>query len=351
LDHFPLFYLTSSSQRISSNSGFKNSLLASALSDDFKANKTDADNAISTVCALHKGDSKINILIFSNQHILREKSDSDTLKSVKTASNASLLLSTSLKINNSKNHGCAPRSGESNGENAKFFRPTHVELLSKYKNLTDNNSTITSLISPQITRDNKKGEEIKKNEKSKRINGTNIIIDKPKPGNTKSDILAQLDQSRQSAKRKSTRTPRKQPSTEDFIHLPGANASESSRQQTLEKKKVRTHTHQEEQATKEVSPHSTLDTDSEMEEREDVQVTEQEQLGLSNINSSSNPTNTTSTASKRSINEDLEEESKEKQFYLSQSMNPLTDTDKQEVRKELHRTGIVDYNNFTVFYN
>jgi hypothetical protein len=32
-------------------------------------------------------------------------------------------------------------------------------------------------------------------------------------------------------------------------------------------------------------------------------------------------------------------------------MNPPADTDKQEVRKELHRTGIVDYNNLTVFYN
>jgi hypothetical protein len=32
-------------------------------------------------------------------------------------------------------------------------------------------------------------------------------------------------------------------------------------------------------------------------------------------------------------------------------MNPPTDTDKQEVRKELHRTEIIDYNNLTVFYN
>jgi hypothetical protein len=32
-------------------------------------------------------------------------------------------------------------------------------------------------------------------------------------------------------------------------------------------------------------------------------------------------------------------------------MNPPVDTDEQEVKKELHRTGIVDYNNLTVFYN
>jgi hypothetical protein len=32
-------------------------------------------------------------------------------------------------------------------------------------------------------------------------------------------------------------------------------------------------------------------------------------------------------------------------------MNLLADTDKQEVRKELHRIEIVDYNNLTVFYN
>jgi hypothetical protein len=96
--------------------------------------------------------------------------------------------------------------------------------------LTDNNLTITSLISFQITRDNKEREEIRKNEKNKRINGTNTIIGKSKPSNTKSDILAQLDQSRQPVKQKSTRTSRKQPSTEDFIHLPGANISELSRQ-------------------------------------------------------------------------------------------------------------------------
>jgi hypothetical protein len=286
-------------------------LLAPVLSDDYEANKMTADNAISLVCAPHKGDSRIKILIFSDQYILGKKSDSDTLKSVKKASNASLLLSTSLSINNSKNHGRAPRSGESNGENAKFFRPTHAELLSKYKNLTENNLTITSLISPQITRDNKKGEEIRKNEENKRINGINTIIGKPKPSNTKLDILTQLDQSKQSAKRKSTGISRKQPSTEDFIYLLGANALESSGQQTPEKKKVKTHFHQEEQKTKKVIPHSTLDTDSEMEGRENVQVTKQEQLGSPNINSSLNPTNTISTTSKHLINEDLGEESEE----------------------------------------
>jgi hypothetical protein len=105
-----------------------------------------------------------------------------------------------------------------------FFWSTHTELLSKYKNLIDNNSTITSFISLQITRDNKEREE-----KSKKINGTNTIIGKLKSGNTKSDILAQLDQSRQPAKWKSTGTPRKQPSTEDFIHFPGANKLQKRR--------------------------------------------------------------------------------------------------------------------------
>jgi hypothetical protein len=32
-------------------------------------------------------------------------------------------------------------------------------------------------------------------------------------------------------------------------------------------------------------------------------------------------------------------------------MNPHADTDEQEVKKELHKTGIVDYNNLIVFYN
>jgi hypothetical protein len=53
-----------------------------------------------------------------------------------------------------------------------------------------------------------------------------------------------------------------------------ASASESSGQQISEKKKVRTHTHQVEQATGVVSSHSTLDVDSEMEEREKVQMVE-----------------------------------------------------------------------------
>jgi hypothetical protein len=286
------------------------------------------------VCAPHKEDSRIKILIFPDQYILGKKSDSDTLKSVKSVSNVSLLLSTSLSINNPKNQGRAPRSGKSNGENAKSFRPTHAEPLSKYKNLTENNLIITSLISPQITRDNKKRDEIKKNEENKRINGTNTIIGKPKPGNTKSDILAQLDQSRQPPKRKSTGTLRKQPSTENFIHLPGANILESSRQQTLEKKKMWSRPHQEEQTTKEVPSHSTLDTDLEMEGREDVQVTEQEQLGSSNINSSPNPTNTTSTASKHLINEDLGEESEEEQPYLSQPIPKKLRKPKETLWKE-----------------
>jgi hypothetical protein len=32
-------------------------------------------------------------------------------------------------------------------------------------------------------------------------------------------------------------------------------------------------------------------------------------------------------------------------------MNPPRDTDEQEVRRELHRTGIVEYNNLTVYYD
>jgi hypothetical protein len=75
---------------------------------------------------------------------------------------------------------------------------------------------------------------------------------------------------------------------------------------------MRTHPHQEEQITKKVFSHSTLNTDSEREERENVQVTEQEQLESPNINSSPNPTNTTSTASKYLINEDQGKESEEK---------------------------------------
>jgi hypothetical protein len=55
----PPFSFPSSSQRTLSNSGFKNPLLIYTLSDDLEANKTDADNAISTVCAPHKGDSRI----------------------------------------------------------------------------------------------------------------------------------------------------------------------------------------------------------------------------------------------------------------------------------------------------
>jgi hypothetical protein len=83
-----------------------------------------------------------------------------------------------------------------------------------------------------------------------------------------------LDQSRQPVKKKSTKTPRKQPSTEDFIHLKRASASESSGQQIPEKKKVRTHTHQVKQVTGVAPSHSTLDVDSEMEEREEVQIVE-----------------------------------------------------------------------------
>jgi hypothetical protein len=51
----------------------------------------------------------------------------------------------SSRINNAKNHGRAPRRGESNGENAKFFRPTYAELSSKYKNVTAVNSQNTNL--------------------------------------------------------------------------------------------------------------------------------------------------------------------------------------------------------------
>jgi hypothetical protein len=50
-----------------------------------------------------------------------------------------------LHINNAKNHGHAPQHGELNGENTKFFRPTHAELLSKYENVTAVNSQNTNL--------------------------------------------------------------------------------------------------------------------------------------------------------------------------------------------------------------
>jgi hypothetical protein len=132
--------LTNSSQRAPSNDLFKNSLLSFASCDDFEANAIFTDSAVSTVCAPHIEDSRTKILIFSDQHISREKSDTDTLESVKIASNASLLPPPSLRINNAKNHGRASRRGKSNGENVKFFRPTHAELLSKYKNVTAVNS-------------------------------------------------------------------------------------------------------------------------------------------------------------------------------------------------------------------
>jgi hypothetical protein len=133
------------SQRAPSNVIFKNPLLSFALCDDFEANAIFADSTVSTVCAPHIEDSRTKILIFSDQHILREKSDTDTLESVKIVSNASLLPPPSSRINNAKNHGRAPRRGGSNGENAKFFRPTHAELLSKYKNVTAVNSQNTNV--------------------------------------------------------------------------------------------------------------------------------------------------------------------------------------------------------------
>jgi hypothetical protein len=113
--------------------------------NDFEVNAIFAESTISTVCAPHTEDSRTQILIFSDQRILREKSDIDTLESVKIASNTSLLPLCS-HINNAKNHGRASRRGESNGENAKFFRPTHAELSSKYKNMTAVNSQNTNLI-------------------------------------------------------------------------------------------------------------------------------------------------------------------------------------------------------------
>jgi hypothetical protein len=132
----------------------------------------------------------------------------------------------------------------------------------------------------------------------------------------------------------SIRTPRKQSSTEDFIHLPEANASESSGQQIPEKKKVRTRLYQEEQIIKEVPSHSTLNTDSEIEEREDVQVIKQEQLGSPNINSFLNSINITSTASKHLINEDPGEKSEEEQSYLSQSISKKLRKPKETPQKK-----------------
>jgi hypothetical protein len=133
------------SQRAPSNVIFKNPFLSFASCDDFEANTIFADSTVSIVCAPHIGNSRTKILIFSDQHISREKSDTDTLESVNIALNASLLPLPSLHINNTKNHGRAPRRGESNGENAKFFRPTHTELSSNYENVTAVNSQNTNL--------------------------------------------------------------------------------------------------------------------------------------------------------------------------------------------------------------
>jgi hypothetical protein len=110
LDAFPKVFLESpspsplpnSSQKAPSNVIFKNHLLSFALCNDFEANAIFADSAVSTVCAPHIEDSRTKILIFSNQHISREKSDTDTLESVKIASNASLLPPPSSCINNAK---------------------------------------------------------------------------------------------------------------------------------------------------------------------------------------------------------------------------------------------------------
>jgi hypothetical protein len=129
LDVFPKVFLESIppssppnlSQRAPSNIIFKNPLLSFASCNDFEANAIFANSAISTVCAPHTGDSRTKILIFSDQHILREKSDTDTLEFVKIASNASLLPPLSSRINNAKIHGCVPRCGKSNGKNTKFF--------------------------------------------------------------------------------------------------------------------------------------------------------------------------------------------------------------------------------------
>jgi hypothetical protein len=110
-----------SSQKAPSNVIFKNPLLSFALCDDFEAKAIFVNSAVSTVCAPHIGDSRTKILIFSDQYISREKSDTDTLESVKIASNASLLLPPSSRINNAKNHRRVSRRGELNGKNAKFF--------------------------------------------------------------------------------------------------------------------------------------------------------------------------------------------------------------------------------------
>jgi hypothetical protein len=119
---------------------------------------------------------------------------------------------------------------------------------------------------------------------------------------------------------------------EDFIHLKGASASESAGQQTPEKKKVRTRTHQIEQATGVALFHSTLDVDSEMEGGEKVQMVEQEQPGSFNTNSPPNLVNTT--ISEHSIKEDSGEESKEEQSYLSQPISKKLRKAKGTPRKE-----------------
>jgi hypothetical protein len=112
----------------------------------------------------------------------------------------------------------------------------------KHHNNEIKNLIITSYTSLQPIKRNEEGEKEKNMNESEKIKDTNTTIGKPKPG-TRTDVLTQLDQSRQPVKKKSIETPKKQPSTEDFIHLKGASASESSGQQTPEKKKVRTRAH------------------------------------------------------------------------------------------------------------
>jgi hypothetical protein len=143
----------------------------------------------------------------------------------------------------------------------------------KHHNNEIKNLIITSYTSLQSITRNEKREKEKNMNESEKIKNTNTTIEKPKPG-TRTDVLTQLDQSRQPVKKKSIETPRKQSSTEDFIHLKGTSVSESSGQQSPEKKKIRTCVHQVEQATGVVPSHSTLDVNSEIEAEEEVQMVE-----------------------------------------------------------------------------
>jgi hypothetical protein len=70
------------------------------------------------------------------------------------------------------------------------------------------NLIITSYTSLQLIKRNEEREKEKNMNESEKIKDTNTTIDKLKPG-TRTDVLTQLDQSRQPVKRKSIGTSKK----------------------------------------------------------------------------------------------------------------------------------------------